>query len=96
MFKNLDEATQYICETIKMVEHIEQQPDEIIIHDILLEKILSKIKYEFKQEDIAILENNISDDNFLESWMIKNITSYQSLVKETSEELLSEYIKESK
>lgn len=96
MFKNLDEATQYICETIKMVENIQQQPDQIIIHDILLEKILSKIKYEFKQEDIDILENNISDDHFLESWMIKNIPSYQSLLKETSEELLSEYIKESK
>jgi hypothetical protein len=94
MYKNLAEATKHICETIKMIENIEVQPDEKIIHDILLEKILSKITFEFKQEDLDILESHMTDDQFLESRMTQNIPSYESLLKETSEEILSQYIKE--
>jgi hypothetical protein len=91
MLTTITEAVTYIQESLKNIAP-EEEVDELILRDIIEERLYEKLEPEMKEDDFRELTDHVDDDEYVDSYLQTKIPHFYTKLEETVVELLAEYI----
>lgn len=92
MIERIADASKYLQEKINDLTKDEVMPE--VIDTILEEKFMEKIEPLLTEADMKMIRDNEGEEGFAENYMINKVPNYMTLLQETVEELLVEFITE--